>query len=153
LNLVIRSAATGDLGAMTAIEADPGAARYLGVLGLDYHKRAMADPDQEQIVADEGGVVIGFVVLAGLTRADRRIELRRIAIDRDHRGAGRGRALFRTAIQRAREQHGAQQVWLDVKPDNAVALALYASEGFVPDGIIPDPTDPGGLLQLLVLTP
>ena len=153
MDLLTRPATASDFGAITAIEAEPGAARYLGVLGLDYHERAMADPDQEQIIASLDGDVIGFVVLAGVAREDHRIELRRIAMDRGHRGAGLGRALFRAALTRAFQQHGARQVWLDVKPDNAVALALYASEGFVPDGTVPDPTDPGGLLQLLVLTP
>lgn len=153
--LVIRLATAGDIGAMVEIETEPGAARYLGETGRAFHERALADPDQEQIVAGAGAGadLVGFVVLAGLRHGAGRVELRRIAVARDHRGAGYGRRLFRAAVARAYRRHGARQVWLDVKPHNASALALYSSEGFVPDGTIPDPTEPGGVLQLLTHTP
>lgn len=149
----IRPATAGDLDAMIVLEAEPEAARFLGVLGRPFHDRALADPDQEQLVAEIGGALAGFVVLAGLLHGDGRIELRRIVVARTHRGAGWGRRLFRTAVARAYQRHDARQVWLDVKPGNARALMLYTSEGFVPCGTIPDPTEPGGTLKLLVHTP
>jgi diamine N-acetyltransferase len=47
------------------------------------------------------------------------------------RGAGRGRALLRAALARARREHRAARIWLDVKPHDVRARRLYESEGFV----------------------
>ncbi|HEU5107641.1 MAG TPA: GNAT family N-acetyltransferase [Micromonosporaceae bacterium] len=144
-----RLATAQDLAAIVEIEAGPETTRYLGVTGRQFHERALADPDQEQIVGDVGGVPVGFVVLAGIRDGNGQVELRRIVVSHRHRGAGYGRRLFRSAVSRAYRQHGARQVWLDVKPDNVRGRALYASEGFIQTGRIPDPMDPGGELLLL----
>lgn len=149
----IRLATVDDLATIVRIEAGPQTTRYLTVTGRAYHDRALADPDQEQLVGEAGGAVVGFVVLAGLREGAGRVELRRIVIAHQHRGAGHGRALFRAAVSRAYQHHGARQVWLDVKPDNARGRALYSSEGFVQEGTIPDPMDPAGRLLLLAHTP
>ncbi|MFY1636704.1 GNAT family N-acetyltransferase [Solwaraspora sp. WMMB335] len=147
--LTVRTAALADITGMTEMESGPETARYLGRIGRAYHERAMADPDQEQIVAEVGDTLVGFVVLAGLRNPDRQVELRRIVVAHSHRGTGQGRALFRAAVSRAYHQHNACQVWLDVKPDNAKGRALYDSEGFVLDGTIPDPMDETGVLLLM----
>ena len=149
----VRPADPDDLAAIVEIEAGPQTGRFLGVTGRGFHGRALADPDQEQLVAECGGEVVGFVVLAGLRDGGGRVELRRIVVAHGHRGAGYGRLLFRAVVDRAYRRYGARQVWLDVKPDNSRAQALYASEGFVPAGTIADPTDPGGVLLLLEHTP
>ncbi|MFV2083635.1 GNAT family N-acetyltransferase [Micromonospora sp. LOL_021] len=149
----VRPATVDELDTLVGIEQGPETTRYLGITGRAYHERAYADPDQEQIVAEAGTSVVGFVVLAGLRRPDRVVELRRIVVSHRHRGAGYGRRLFRAAVARAYRVHGARQVWLDVKPDNARGRTLYASEGFVPDGTIPDPMCPDGVLLLMRHTP
>jgi ribosomal protein S18 acetylase RimI-like enzyme len=69
-------------------------------------------------------------ILAGLRRQDHVIELRRMVIAGDRRGAGLGRRLLRAAVARAYGQHAARRVWLDVKDDNIRAQTLYRSEGF-----------------------
>jgi diamine N-acetyltransferase len=151
--LRIRPAAAADLPRLVEIETGPQTTRYLGVTGRQFHDRALADGDQEQIVAESGGTVVGFVVLAGLRTGGGRIELRRIVVSHDQRGTGHGRRLFRAAVERAYSRHGARQVWLDVKPDNATGLALYESEGLVRNGTIADPMDPGGAPLLLMAYP
>lgn len=120
----------GDLAELAAMEADPDTGRWLGDTGLGWHERAMADPDQEHLAAWAGGELAGFVVLAGLGRADRSIELRRMVITPRFRGAGRGRALLLAALGRARGQHRAGRVWLDVKAGNVRARSLYLAMGF-----------------------
>jgi ribosomal protein S18 acetylase RimI-like enzyme len=57
-----------------------------------------------------------------------------MALLRDARGQGWGRALLRTAIQHARDC-GAHKLELEVWTDNARAISLYASEGFEVEGI------------------
>lgn len=151
--LHIRHAMHADIAAMVALETAPDARRYLGIVGRQFHESALANPDQEQLVAELGGKVVGFAVLAGIRDGGGRLELRRIIMGGDHRGCGYGRLLFRAAVARAYQCHGAKQVWLDAKPDNTVALTLYASEGFVRNGTVPDPVDPDGLLVVLVHTP
>ena len=57
-------------------------------------------------------------------------DIQTIAIAEAARGAGRGRALLRALLGEAREC-GAREMFLEVRADNPVAEALYASEGFV----------------------
>jgi len=149
-----RQATADDLRTLAELETGPETACYLGLTGLGFHERALADPDQEQIVAEledpaAGGAIVGFVVLAGLREGGGRIELRRIVLSHVHRGNGLGRALFRAGVARGYREHGATGLWLDVKPDNARGRALYESEGMVRTGTIPDPTDPDGVLLLM----
>jgi diamine N-acetyltransferase len=70
------------------------------------------------------------------------------------RGAGRGRELLRAALARARREHHASQVWLDVKAGNLRARRLYESEGFTPARTVPGgATEPDGTVtDLLVMT-
>ncbi|HEV2637116.1 MAG TPA: GNAT family N-acetyltransferase [Actinocrinis sp.] len=149
-----RPATAHDLETLVALETGPDTARYLGTTGLGFHRRALADPDQEHIVGelgppDSGAAIVGFVLLAGLRDGGGLIELRRIVLSGAHRGGGHGRALFRAAVARAYRWHCATGLWLDVKPDNARGRALYESEGLARTGTIPDPTDPGGRLLLM----
>lgn len=50
-----------------------------------------------------------------------------------HRGRGLGRALLDAAIEWATGA-GAHKMWLEAWPDNAAALELYRSAGFVEEG-------------------
>lgn len=51
-------------------------------------------------------------------------------VQEDARRSGLGRALVEAAVERARER-GCKRIELDVNEDNAAALALYASCGFL----------------------
>ncbi|GHJ15495.1 GNAT family N-acetyltransferase [Micromonospora sp. AKA38] len=151
--LEVRPGAADDLAAMVAAETDPDTAVYLGETGPRFHDRALADADQEQLVARIDDEPVGFVVLAGLRSGAGRVELRRIVVSHRHRGAGHGRALLRAAVARAYQQHRAQQVWLDVRVGNNRARALYESEGFRIEVIVPDPVRPGDVLVVMTHAP
>ena len=131
--MLVRAAATDELDEIVALEASRDTVRWICETGADWHARAMADPDQEHLAAVAGGVLVGFAVLAGLTDLTRIVEIRRIVIGADHRGAGAGRELLRAALAHAYDARGATRVWLDVKPNNLRARTLYRSEGFVED--------------------
>lgn len=147
--LTMRTARPGDLDEITRIEVGPDTTPYLGVTGREYHLRAYGDDDQEHLVAVAGTTVTGFVLVAGLRTGGGRIELRRIVLAHEHRGRGYGRAMVRAAVAHAHERYDARSVWLDVKPGNHRARALYTSEGFRPDGTIPDPQEPSAVLLLM----
>jgi diamine N-acetyltransferase len=121
-----------DLDQVVAIESSADTVEWLGAIGHEWHRRAIADPDQEHLVAKSDGIVMGFGVVAGLCNVDGTIELRRMVVHPDFRGRGRGRWLLVSLTRRAYERHGGRHVWLDVKSDNRRARALYGSEGFVP---------------------
>jgi GNAT superfamily N-acetyltransferase len=149
----IRIGTRADLAGVAALEASQDTAAWLGETGPGWHERAVADPGQEHLIAEQGGRLAGYAVLAGLRDTGRGVELRRMAVDPGLRGTGLGRGLLRAAVARARE-HGAVRVWLDVKAHNDRARALYESEGFAPTG---DPavafTEPDGTTSELFVMP
>lgn len=129
--LRMRRTTSRDLGHVVAAEEAPDTAVWLGETGRAWHERALTDPDQEHLVAETAGRLVGFVVLAGLRHGQGTIELRRMVMVPESRRVGRGRALLREALARAYDHHGARRVRLDVKVPNLRARTLYESEGFV----------------------
>lgn len=77
-------------------------------------------------VLEAGSQIIGYGVLS--TAADEAHVLN-ICIDPLVQSRGHGRVLLRRLLSAARSQ-GAQRVFLEVRPSNPHAIALYQSEGF-----------------------
>jgi ribosomal-protein-alanine N-acetyltransferase len=73
------------------------------------------------------GALIGY---AGLWYDGYDAQVMTIAVDGAHQGHGLGRRLLTALIEHAREV-GAGQVLLEVRVDNAPAIHLYESLGFV----------------------
>ncbi len=86
------------------------------------------------LVAENGGKVIGFVVLVLTPEGDGRVFA--IAVDSRYRGRGVGRTLLKAAfnILRKRKIGFAR---LEVRVGNHVAQRLYRSMGFMEIGYIP----------------
>ncbi|RBM19058.1 GNAT family N-acetyltransferase [Streptomyces sp. PT12] len=144
MSLPLRPTTAADLPRLIEWESALRTAAFLGEIGVAWHERALADPRQEHLVAERDGEPAAFAVLAGLwraadqedrldpgDRAGRVLEIRRLVVAPERRGAGVGRALLRAVRDRAYLAHRADRVWLDVRPGNARARHLYASEGFV----------------------
>jgi ribosomal-protein-alanine N-acetyltransferase len=74
----------------------------------------------------EGARIFGYGVMSV---AAGEAHVLNICIDPDDQGRGHGRRLLRTLLQAARG-HGAQRVFLEVRPSNPGAIALYHDEGF-----------------------
>ena len=88
-----------------------------------------------ELLAEVGGVVVGS---AGIGAVDAKEKVRHraefgISVDCAYWGLGIGRALTRACIECARRA-GYAQLELDVVAENATAIALYESEGFVEYG-------------------
>jgi ribosomal-protein-alanine N-acetyltransferase len=74
----------------------------------------------------EGGSFIGHGVLS--VAADE-AHLLNVCVDPARQGRGYGRALLRAMVAAARGK-GARRVFLEVRPSNPAAVALYQDEGF-----------------------
>nr|WP_269450952.1 ribosomal protein S18-alanine N-acetyltransferase [Stenotrophomonas sp. MMGLT7] len=77
-------------------------------------------------VMEAGGAIIGYGVLS--LAADEAHVLN-VCVDPQHQSHGHGRDLLRALVQLACDR-GARRIFLEVRPSNAPAVALYHSEGF-----------------------
>jgi ribosomal-protein-alanine N-acetyltransferase len=83
-----------------------------------------------RVARDAGGVVGVAIVWIVADTAD----LIDISTHPAHRRRGVARALLRDIVSLSR-QHGARQVFLEVRRSNAPAIALYAHAGFAVTGV------------------
>lgn len=74
----------------------------------------------------EGAQVIGYAVLS---IAAGEAHLLNLCVDPSAQGRGHGRRLLQTVLRLAQGQ-GAQRVFLEVRPSNPAAIALYHAQGF-----------------------
>jgi ribosomal-protein-alanine N-acetyltransferase len=74
----------------------------------------------------QGGEVVGYFLMS---IAAGEAHVLNICIDPARQGRGHGRHLLRAMMHVARGR-GAERVFLEVRPSNAGAIALYHSEGF-----------------------
>ncbi|MFJ9738209.1 GNAT family N-acetyltransferase [Streptomyces sp. NPDC101166] len=98
---------------------------------------------EDHLVAELGpgarSRVVGYIRLGLPTDLACNAHVRQIqglAVADEARGRGVGRALLRAAVEEARRR-GARRLTLRVLGHNAPARALYASEGFVVEGVLP----------------
>jgi ribosomal-protein-alanine N-acetyltransferase len=123
--MTLRTATADDLDAIMRIEhrsfpTDAWSAEMMAAELVSPHGRYLVD--------EHDGVIIGYGgvrALQGSADAD----IQTIALDAEHRGSGRGRALLRALLDVATER-GAREVFLEVRADNPTAEGLYLSEGF-----------------------
>lgn len=91
----------------------------------------LRDPQFDSRVGVLGDQVIAHGILStGAGEA----HVLNICIARRYQGFGWGRELLCHLLERARRVHAARTVFLEVRPSNEVALALYRSLGFVEVG-------------------
>jgi ribosomal-protein-alanine N-acetyltransferase len=125
-DFTIAAAEPNDVAAVVQIEraafSDPWSERSFRAL--------LAQPGVAFRVARRHGHVAGFVVAYYVVDE---AELANLAVAVDERGRGIGAALLADAIAVAREQ-GAGDMWLEVRPSNQAARALYTRFGFVEVG-------------------
>lgn len=124
----LRPTSVADLPYCLAAESHPGVAPYIRPWTRDEHAAALTDPDQRHLLLREQGRRVGFVLLAGLARADRVVQFRRLVVT--DRGRGLGRRAVDLVVREVFGRWGAERVWLDVKPGNRRARRIYADAGF-----------------------
>lgn len=84
------------------------------------------------VVAEEAGRLAGYAGLRA-PKGAKDADIQTIAIAEAFRGRGRGRMLLTAMLEEA-VRRGVREVFLEVRADNPVAQALYASEGFAEVG-------------------
>ena len=77
-------------------------------------------------VLEDAGQLLGYGVLSV---AAGEAHLLNVCVNPDWQSRGLGRLLVRRLLDLARWHH-AREVYLEVRPSNPVAIALYAAEGF-----------------------
>lgn len=77
-------------------------------------------------IYESEGKVVGYAVMMSVLDE---AHLLNISIAQDYQGRGMGRALLEHVIDIAR-RHGAQMMFLEVRPSNKNAITLYESIGF-----------------------
>ncbi|MGC1308388.1 MAG: GNAT family protein [Phormidesmis sp.] len=133
--ITLRPTLPSDLNFVLNTERHSANASFIGQWPAAQHEAALAAADIAHLIARHHQP-IGYVILTGLTSAERTVNLRRIvAVEK---GQGYGRAILRQAKAYAFETAGAHRFWLDVIVSNERARSLYESEGFVLEGTLRD---------------
>src|SRR5262245_52277548 len=136
VSVILRPTRPEDLDFVLDAERDPENARFILPWTREQHARTLADPDVAHHIIEFGSPRdrVGFVLLLGLTSPHGSLEFRRIVVTA--KGRGLGRAAVRAVKHFAFEEHKAHRLWLDVMQFNSRARYLYASEGFVEEGVL-----------------
>lgn len=96
----------------------------------------LAATHNRYVAARVGGTVVGYAGIARLGRtAPFEYEVHTIGVDPTHQGAGIGRRLLAELLAFAGTPGRAGVTFLEVRTDNAAAIALYKSFGFVVVGV------------------
>lgn len=124
----VRRARPADLPALAALEAasfpDPWSRRTLAAAVEDRFSLVLVAEEESEGAA--AGALAGYAIFR---RASDEAELLSLAVAPEARGRGLGRHLAEDGLSRLR-QAGARTCYLEVRPGNAPALALYRRLGF-----------------------
>jgi ribosomal-protein-alanine acetyltransferase len=127
--LPLRDATLADIDDLISLETQSFAGDRLSRRSL---RRLLRAPSAALRLAVEGGRIAGYSLL--LFRAGSGIaRLYSIAVRPDARGGGIGSRLLEDAVMTA-NRRGAAALSLEVRADNAGAIALYRRAGFEPNG-------------------
>ena len=124
---VIRRMTDADVDAVAAVEA----ATFPTPWSRDAFASEMRNAAARYLVAEVGGQVVGF---AGAWIILDESHVTNIAVLKDHRGQGLGRALTAGLMQYL-SNLGAAYVTLEVRRSNIIAQTLYESLGFIRLGV------------------
>jgi GNAT superfamily N-acetyltransferase len=126
LHVIVRMLADDALGARRETFATP--------LPGSYHAAIERDPNNELVVAESAGTVVGVLQLTYIPyltyRGSWRALIEGVRVDSSQRAAGVGRRLLAWAIERAREK-GCHMVQLTSDKTRPDAIRFYESLGFV----------------------
>ncbi|NYE21283.1 ribosomal protein S18-alanine N-acetyltransferase [Microbacterium immunditiarum] len=143
--MTLRQATLDDLDAIMALER----ASFPGDAWSEASMREeLRSPHGWYVVDLEAGVLVGYAGLRA-PRGSKDADVQTIAIAEAYRGHGRGRRILEALLAEA-QRRGVREVFLEVRADNPVAQALYASEGFVEIARRPRYYQPGDVDALVM---
>lgn len=123
-----------------ALHSNGYPALFKPVFAKDHQERVlkmMEDPEQDVLVAEENGQLLGFVMVEYIKREEtnsiyavHEAHIVEIGVDETSQGKGIGTALIQ-AVKDAAKVRGCRSVQLDVWEFNKSALRFYEKLGFV----------------------
>lgn len=137
--MMVRPATAADLPAIEAIERSVFTGDRLSRRSLRYF---LAARTAMMFVLAFNDQIAGYSLIA-LRKGSRRARLYSLALDPAGHGRGLGRFLL-GASERAAKARGALSMRLEVRTDNAAAIALYEKNGYRFFGRIEDYYEDGG---------
>lgn len=118
----IRAMTIDDLDAVTALEASSYEFPWTRAIFADCLRVGY----RCEILANRAGTLVGYCILSmALDEA----HILNLCVDTGHRGRGLGGRLLDHLLATAAKA-GARRIYLEVRPSNQAALALYARRGF-----------------------
>jgi diamine N-acetyltransferase len=147
----LRRTTESDLDAILQLEQDEENRAYIIPWTYQQHRAACSNPDLAHLVVEtiHESALIGFLLLAGRENAHQSIEFRRIIIA--DKGKGYGKEVLKLVKQVVFEQWQAHRLWLDVFEHNHRARHVYASEGFIEEGLLRECVARGEYFESLVI--
>lgn len=136
MKIQTRPTTSADLAFVLSCEQHPDNAPYIGQWSQARHQAAIEAEDEAHFIVTCGDHPIGYIILADLINPHSAIQLRRIVIMQ--KGQGYGRQALRWVKAFAFTHIKVHCLWFDVIASNHRARALYASEGFVEEGVLRD---------------
>jgi len=133
--MLLRPATPEDISAIVALERQPESSQFVGQWSEERHRATLASADARYYVSPAStGDLRAYAILRGLSETSRSIELKRLVVHPP--GQRLGRPILAELIRIAFEELHAHRLFLDVFADNARALRLYSSFGFVEEGLM-----------------
>lgn len=134
VTVALKRAAAEDLSFVMATERLPEHESLIGRWSAERHMAAMASDDFAYLIAFASGAPVGFAILRELTDPHGNIGLQRIAMVAP--GRGFGRAFLDQLLDWVFAETSCHRLCLEVFTANARARHVYASLGFVEEGIL-----------------
>ena len=109
---------------------------FVFVWPKERHMEAITRMDEMHIsiINASTSELVGYILLTGVGGEDQSLEFRRMVIA--DKGKGYGRISVRFIKKYCFEVLKYHRLWLDAYTDNVRAIDLYASEGFVQEGLL-----------------
>lgn len=149
----LRPAGPEDIAFIMATERTPGFDKLVGRWSEEAHRTALAAAGYAYLLGiDAAGERAGFAIVRDLDDAHGNACLKRIAVTTPGRGIGSG--LVGELVRWAFAQTAVHRLWLDVMAHNARARHVYASHGFVEEGVMRDAYlgADGGRIDLVLMS-
>ena len=150
MHSLLRPAVSTDIPQIAALERISAFHNFVGQWSEERHLQMLASRDARYYVTSSpNGTIHAFALLRGIEEASRSIELKRLVVATP--GQGLGRRIMHELMHIVFDEFHAHRMYLDVYEDNDRARHLYASLGFVHEGILREAGERGGSFTSLHL--
>jgi diamine N-acetyltransferase len=131
----LRPAGAEDIAFIMATERIAGFDKLVGRWSEEAHRAALATAGYAYLLGvDAVGERLAFAIVRDLDDAHGNVCVKRIAVTAPGRGIGSG--FVGKLVRWTFAQTAAHRLWLDVMAHNARARHVYASHGFVEEGVM-----------------